>query len=142
MQDPWTRLKRLPWLVLLQVAILTAIATIVLETALIASISVIPPLENALQLLLSPNLAFFTLLAAALGVGALSVVILERFQRVVINAGSLWALIACLALVFWLVDLLRLFPLGLVGVARSGFVGILLGVFFKGERYWKSYRRW
>lgn len=142
MRDPWTRLKRLPWLVLLQVAILTAIAVIVLETALLALVWVFPTLEPPLQLLFSPMLGFFTLLAAAVGAGALSVVILERFQRVVINAGSLWALIACVALVFWLADLLRLFPIGLVGIARSGIVGILLGVFFKGQRYWKSYRRW
>lgn len=142
MQDPWHRFKQLPWRILLQVAVLTAIAVILLETALLALIWVIPALEAVLQLLFSPTLALFTLLAAAVGAGALSVVILERFRRVVINAGSLWALIACVALVFWLVDLLRLFPIGLVGVARSGLVGILLGVFFKGQPYWKSYRRW
>ena len=142
MRDPWTRLKRLPWLVLLQVAILTAIAIIILETALLALVWVFPTLEPPLQLLFSPLLGFFTLLAAAVGTGALAVVILERFQRVVINAGSLWALIACVALVFWLADLGGLFPIGLVGIARLGFVGILLGVFLKGQRYWKSYRRW
>lgn len=141
MRSPLENLKRLPWLVLLQVAILTALAGFLLEYLLLLA-AAIPALQPVLRMLLSPAIGWLVAFGVALGMGALAVIILERFQRVVINAGSLWGLIACVALVLVLAQSIRLFPLGLVDLDQTQLVGIVLGVFFKGQPYWKSYRRW
>lgn len=141
MRSPLENLKRLPWLVLLQVAILTALAGFLLEYLLLLA-AVIPAVQPVLVALLAPALRWLVAFGVALGLGALAVIILERFPRVIINAGSLWGLIACVALVLLLGQAIRLFPLGLVRLDQTQLVGIVLGVFFKGQPYWKSYRRW
>lgn len=141
MRSPLERLKRLPWLVLLQVALITTLVGWLLEYLLFFSIAV-PFMRQMLVTLGSPAIAFLTLIVVALGMGALSVIILERFNRIAINAGSLWALVACLALVLALVQAIGLFPIGFVGMSYPQLVGIVLGVFLKGQPYWKSYRRW
>ncbi len=140
--DPLKRLQQLPWLKLFQVAVLTAIAVLVLEYLLWVLSIQIPGMRNLLILALSPTFGFITAFAVALGVGALAVLILERFQRIVINAGVLWGLGACVAIALFLLQILHLFPIGLVGIGETQLIGILLGIFFKGQPYWKSYRRW
>jgi hypothetical protein len=141
MRSPLETLKRLPWLVLFQVAILTALAGCLLEYALLLGAG-IPPIGQMVAALLSPAIGWIVIFVVALGVGAVAVIILERFQRIVINASSLWALVACVALVLGLGQAIGLFPLGLIGISYEQLIGILLGIFFKGQPYWKSYRRW
>lgn len=141
MRNPWGRLKQLPWLVLLQTALLTALVLLVMEYLLFFSMQ-IPAVGQILQILGAPAIAFITLFVVALAVGALTVLILERMNRVAINTASLWALVACMAIVLLIVQSLGLFPLGFVGIGYSQLIGIMLGIFLKGQPYWKSYRRW
>ncbi|MDX2241812.1 MAG: hypothetical protein NW224_14090 [Leptolyngbyaceae cyanobacterium bins.302] len=141
MRSPWERLKQLPWLVLLQTALLTTIVLLVLEYLLFFSTQ-ISVVRQVLQVLGSPAIEFITLFVVALGVGALAVLILERMKRIAINTASLWGLVACLAIVLLIEQSLGLFPVGLVGIDYPQLIGIVLGIFLKGQPYWKSYRRW
>jgi len=131
------RLKRLPWLVLFQVAIVATIAVVALEWVIGLSASV-PTFQPVFRLLLSPVLGIITVFAIAIGVGALAVFIFERLNRSLITTGSLWALGLCLIIVLLLVRFVGVLPVGLVGVSYPQIVGI----FWKGQPYWKSYRRW
>jgi len=142
MRSPLERLKQLPWFALFQAAGLTAIAVIVLEYCLFFLIIYVPATRPLLITLTSGFLGLITTFVAAMGVGALAVLILERLPRVVINSGSLWGLVACVAVVLLIVQSLKLLPLGLAGMDQTLLVGVLLGVFLKGQSYWKSYRRW
>ena len=135
------RLKRLPWLVLFQVAIVTAIVAIALEFLLGVSVS-IPAMQSVLTILLSPTLGLITVFAIAVGIGSLAVFVFERLNQPLINTGSLWALVLCLAIVLLVVGIVGILPLGLVGVSYPQVVGLVVGIFWKGQPYWKSYRRW
>lgn len=141
MRSPLERLKHLPWLVLFQVASLTAFGAVLLEYAVVLAAAV-PVVGQVLGILGSPTIALLTIFVIAMAVGALAVIILERFQRISINVANLWALVACTALVLVLVQAIGLLPLGWVGMSYPQLIGVVLGVFLKGQPYWKSYRRW
>ncbi|MBF2025441.1 MAG: peptide chain release factor 1 [Oscillatoriales cyanobacterium C42_A2020_001] len=136
------RLKRLPWLVLFQVAIVTAIISIALAWTIGLSAAALPALQPLFRLLLSPVLGMITEFAIAVGVGALAVFIFERLNRPLITTGSLWALVLCLAIVLLIAGFTGILPVGLIGVSYPQVVGMVVGVFWKGQPYWKSYRRW
>lgn len=142
MRSPLERLKQLPWLALLQVALLTAIAAIALEYCLFFLSSYIPAVRTLLVILSSGLLGLITPFIVSMGIGAIALFVLERSPRVVINTASLWGLVACVALVLLVIQAIGLFPLGFVGMGETQFVGVLLGIFLKGQPYWKSYRRW
>ena len=141
MKSPLERLKQLPWLILLQAALFTTLIVLGSEYLLLFGAQV-PAIAQLLGTLLSPALALITLFGVAMGVGALGVLLLERFNRILIDTGILWGLIACLALVLLIVQAIGLLPLGLAGMSYPQLIGIVLGVFLKGQAYWKSYRRW
>ena len=139
MRNPFSRLKSLPWAILLQVAL----AAVAIATAADLLLS------QGLALLLGGvgsglfpliQLLFLVLpVAAGFGVGALGLTILERwFTSVYIETGVLWALVACLALVIFVKGFLPI-PTFLVSMAYPLVVGVLLGVFVVGKRHW---RRW
>lgn len=135
-RNPLQTLRYLPWLPLLTVAALTLIATFVLEILLVLAISFSPLANQALNLLFAPPLGLLMVMAIGLGAGAIAVWILETLrQDVVINAGVLWALVACLML---LVALRQLIPgAALVNPDQPTLIGIVLGVFFRGRRHWR-----
>ncbi len=136
MSNPLERLKRLPWVPLFQAALLTAIAAVVVEFVLDLGAQVLG-LEAALNRLLQPPLALFTMLAISFGIGVLAVCFLEYLNRVAINTSNLWALILCLVIVFLLVGLEPIFSIGLFQIGYTQLVVMALGVFFKGRRYWR-----
>jgi hypothetical protein len=140
MGNPLDRLKRLPWQSLFLVALLTALVVTLLELVIGFSAQ-IPAMRSILIIVLMDPMGFFTQLAIAFGVGVLSVYILERMERTVINAGSLWALVLCLAIVFLLRGVLPI-PVGLFQITYFPFVAMILGLFWKSQPYWKGYRRW
>ncbi|MGP1375215.1 MAG: peptide chain release factor 1 [Almyronema sp.] len=133
MRNPLQRLKYLPWLVLLQVAAVTAAIAALVDALL--TLSVMPVLLN----LLAPTLPLvfpLLLFAVAVGIGALAVFIFERFfqRQVLITTNVLWALVPCLGLLLWLVALLPL-PNLFVGMDYARLIGIILGIFWRGRRY-------
>lgn len=135
-RNPLQTLRYLPWLPLLTVAALTLVVTFVLEILLVLAVTVSPLANQALNLLFTPPLGMLMVVVIGLGVGAIAVWILETLrQDIVINAGILWALIACLML---LVALRQLIPgAALVAPNQPTLIGVVLGVFFRGRRYWR-----
>lgn len=138
MRDPWRQLKTLPWLVLLQNAALAVAIAAGLDLLLVQLFLRLPSraLESSAFLL---NLLFIVLpFLAAMGLGALSVVLMERwFQSVYLNTATLWALVPCLALMLFIKGLLPIVPALLIGLSYTHVVGMVLGIFFRGKRYWR-----
>jgi hypothetical protein len=138
MRDPWRFLKTLPWLILLQNAALAVAIATVLDLLLVQLFLRLPAsaVEGGAVAL---NLLFIVLpFVAAVGLGALSVVLLERlFRDVYLNTATLWALVPCLALALFIKGLLPAVPALLIGLSYPQVVGLVLGIFFRGKRYWR-----
>lgn len=139
MRDPLWRLKTLPWIPLIQNALLTVLLATVLDIALIFLLiglaDVWPQGRNSV---LSGGLIMLLLqFLVGGGIGALAVMLMERvFRRVMLDTAVLWALVGCLALVLFLKDLLPV-PALLVKLSYIQFVGLLLGLFSQGRTYWR-----
>lgn len=136
MFNPIRRLKFLPWTALLQVA-LVAVAIVVAFDLLIAQIfTAVPVALNLLVKLLNSPLSMLLYLAVAIGIGALSVAILERwFRQVILNNSSLWALVPCLTLWLLLKSLMPIPTVLVPDVDLFQIMGLILGVFWKGRPY-------
>ncbi|NDJ18630.1 peptide chain release factor 1 [Myxacorys almedinensis] len=135
MSNPLRSLKYLPWIPLLQAALLTTLIAIAIDF-LIALSFLAPPLRVvAVQILNSP-LEIFVRLASAVGLGALAVVVITRwFRQLVITNALLWALVPCLVLCLFLKSLLGLPAPLLPAPNYPVLIGIILGIFWKGRRY-------
>jgi hypothetical protein len=73
-----------------------------------------------------------------IGIGALAVILVETLcPRLAIHSSTLWALVLCLLLGLWIKLLLYLPGLFVVSFSQSLLVGLVLGVFGKGRRYWR-----
>jgi len=143
MRDPIKHLQRLPWLTLLQVALVTLLFAVGIELLLGVASQSIPAIAAALNVLArNPLLGIGFQLAYAAGVGALAVLCLERVARSPITTGQLWGLVPCLLLGIAIAIPLKLLPLGWLGLGEGSLGGIIVGIFWKGQPYWRSFRRW
>ena len=137
MADPLRRLKHLPWRSLLQVSGLTILIIIFLELFLSVAYSQSLALRRLLSVLSTPPLGTVMLFAIAVGVGVLSVYLLERFHpRLFLNNATLWALVPCLVFVVVLKLLLPVPPL-LMHLNLPQLMGMVVGIFAKGRPYWR-----
>lgn len=139
MFNPLRRLKHLPWIPLLQAALVTILMAIAVDLLISLSFTLVPSLVPPIaQLLYSPLLGIVIVLAIAAGIGALGVVVLERwFRQVILTNTTLWAFVPCLAL--WL-GLTAVMPFPLLLIPKLSYitvVAVILGVFWKGRRYWR-----
>lgn len=133
MRDPLWRLKTLPWLVLLQAAALTVVAASLLDLLLAIALLNLPQPPT----FLNGISGLLLVLLAAGGIGVLAVTVMETiFARVLLNQGVLWALLVCMALFLWLRQWVPV-PAVLVGLSYYQFVGMMVGLFSKGRRYWR-----
>jgi hypothetical protein len=141
MRNPWWHFKQLPWQSLIQSALATVLSVMLLEVLLPLIVRGVPGVAPLFDLLFAGALGSVTLLAIAVGVGALAVVYFEYFERARITARSLWGLVLCLAIAF---ALRQLFPLApwLLQLDYAPLMGLIVGVFWKGRKYWRSYQRW
>ncbi|HEY9620876.1 MAG TPA: peptide chain release factor 1 [Crinalium sp.] len=137
MNDPIRRLKAMPWLTLFQVATVTILIVSLLEFALLFLIFHSLLAQQTLSILFAPPLDMILALAIAGSIGALAVFIMERFfRRIIINTANLWGLVLCLIIMIF-VRLLSPFPSLFLNSSQTYFIGIMLGVFFKGVKYWR-----
>jgi hypothetical protein len=141
MFDPLRPLKYLPWIELLQVALVTIGFTVLFDWAFFQAASTPALIPIAARILQSP-FGFLIDLAVAVGIGALAVAVMERWfrRRIVITNSVLWALVPCLALWLWLRSFLpdAIFPQLLTPVfGINPVICIILGVFWKGKPYWR-----
>lgn len=139
MRDPLWRVKSLPWMLLIQNALLTVLLATGLDIALLFLVA---GLSNAwpegISAILQGGITGLLLeLMVAGGVGALAVILMERiFRYVTLDAATLWALVGCLALVLLVKGLLPI-PEFLVGLSYIQFVGMMLGLFSQGRSHWR-----
>ncbi len=137
MANQLDRLKRLPWMELLLNALLTALCVTVAEFILVLLMRALTIVAQIAIVLFNPPLGILTQLAIGVGIGALAVVLLERFfPQVRIDTGTLWALIPCL-IVALIARTLLPSPVSLISTSQITAVAILLGVFLRGRRYWR-----
>jgi len=133
-------LKRLPWRSLIQAALLTVLVVTVIDGAIAILAAQSSVVKMLLQMLFAPPLGIFTFLATALGFGALAVTFLERIDRFAITANSLWGLTFCLIMACLLKALLPL-PALFTPDGQASFIAMIVGIFWKGRPYWRSFRR-
>lgn len=140
MRNPFWRLKSLPWVILLQVALAAVAIATAADLLLTQGLTLL--LSNAGSGLLPLLQLLFLVLPVVAGfvVGALALTILERWftSRVYIDTGVLWALVPCVILVIFVKGFLPI-PAALVTMSYPLVVGVLLGIFVVGKRHW---RRW
>ncbi|NJO42537.1 MAG: peptide chain release factor 1 [Cyanobacteria bacterium CRU_2_1] len=132
------RLKYLPWRQLGIISLITALSTALLESLLFFGYVQSQAIRDAVDILFSPVLVAFMVLAIAVGVGALAVYYLERvYPEVILNASVLWALVLCLIGAILVKSLLLALPI--VTLNETILIGMVVGVFWKGRRYWRRY---
>lgn len=139
MRNPLWRFKSLPWIPLLQNALLTVLLATVLDIALFFILGALfrawP--EGTSIVLQGGVVELLLLFAVAGGIGALAVILMERvFRSIMLDGAVLWALVGCLVLVLYLKRFLPI-PTLLVGISYVQFVGLLLGLFSQGRRHWR-----
>jgi hypothetical protein len=133
------RLKQLPWRWLLQNAAIATVLVIAVELLLNLGLDVDSSgtVERVLQILYAPPLGLIVPILTAIGMGAFSVYLFERQnQQYLLNSSTLWALVFCLLLCLFIKSLLPVLPF-LTSLSRYAFIGILVGVFWKGRPYWR-----
>ncbi|MBE7380436.1 MAG: peptide chain release factor 1 [Leptolyngbya sp. SIO1E4] len=140
MRNPLWRLKTLPWVTLLQNALLTVLLATLLDIALLGILMIFANPGAANIGLSIPGGIFgvnLLLLMIAGGVGALAVTLMERiFPNIILDAATLWALVGCLGIVLFLKTLTPI-PIILVGFSRLQFIGMIFGLFAQGRHYWR-----
>lgn len=143
MSNPLRQLKYLPWTSLFIVAGITFAIAIALDLILGLTYSQLDEgtrftiVRILAATLYSPIFSLFTIGAIGVGIGALAVFLLETVEkRVFINAGVLWALILCLIIGLIIRSYIPI-PALLTDINQMQLVGIILGVFWKGKRYWR-----
>lgn len=143
MTNPLRQLKHLPWRSLCIIAGITFAIVTALELLLGLAFS---QLDEGTQLqivsilratLYSPSLSLITVGAIGAGIGALAVFLLEKIEKqVYINASILWSLILCLVIGLIIRHYIPI-PALLTNVSELQLFGMVLGVFWKGRRYWR-----
>jgi hypothetical protein len=139
MRDPLWRLKTLPWVPLIQNALLTVLLATLFDLALLLLLTGLINLwpDGSLLVLQGGIVQLLLQFMVAGGIGALAVILLERvFRGVVLDTATLWAMVGCLALVLYLKSFLPL-PTFLVGLSYVQFVGLILGLFSRGRSHWR-----
>jgi len=130
------RLRSFPWLVLIQMAALAVLLAVILDVLLVLLLTEV----GLLRSLILPWLTFsppITQFLVGAGVGALTVDLFERLHpETRLTAGLLWALVLCVAICLGLRTLFPL-PRFLVGLDYAQFVGLLVGISYRGQRYWR-----
>lgn len=137
MNNPLQRLKQLPWIPLLMVALLTIFWASVLELLLLLGSASVVLINRALVMLFTPPLGIIMSLAIAVGVGALAVVFLEVvYPHLMVSTGVLWALLLCLFLTMVVRNALPP-QTQLLEPSYTMLIGSMLGIFMKGKPYWR-----
>ncbi len=141
MFDPWERFKSLPWVSLISTAVVTLTIIKILDLGLMIAYSNVPEVQLGFDLIFSPPWGLIIIILLSIGLGALSVLLLETyFSPGLITAGTLWGLFLCLFVVMLIISFVSTLAgvsVGLLGINQNVLVGTLIGVFWRGRRYWR-----
>ncbi|MEL6469383.1 MAG: peptide chain release factor 1 [Cyanobacteria bacterium J06623_4] len=140
MTNPFRPMKYLPWAELLQSAFVTVVIATVCDYLLLIGLIEFTntDIDIALPQFLFPLLALLIPAAVSLGIGALSIFITARFFRqVLLRAGTMWGLIGCVLIFLFLRGFLPVPGLLVGGIDYFSIMGIVVGAFTYGRRYWR-----
>ncbi|WRH68109.1 MAG: peptide chain release factor 1 [Planktothrix sp. GU0601_MAG3] len=131
------RLKNLPWLSLLQSVALTYLIVAIAEVLTLWGITHSLAFKQIMLLLLTPPLGMLILFGVGVGVGALSIYLIEiQPAKVFLNVACLWALFISLLIVLFIYKSIFT-PVILLSTSQITTMGILIGLFWKGRPYWR-----
>ncbi|KJH70160.1 hypothetical protein [Aliterella atlantica] len=135
MNNPLRRLKYLPWRSLAIIAAMTFAIVTAIELLLLLTLAFLD--TNVQSTIVQLVRSILVSGAIGVGIGALAVFLLERIdKRVSINASVLWSLLVCLLVALIIRDFIPI-PALLVSTSEIQLVGMILGVFWQGKRYWR-----
>lgn len=127
--------KSLPWQQLLNASVIT----LVLASGIDYGLTLILPASSQVQIgsILGPPWRLLSSAAIDMAIGILGVIILERVigPRRRIQVSTLWGLVLCLLIALVLRASLPIPGLFLGPLHQITIVGLLLGVFSKGQQY-------
>lgn len=135
MANPFRSLRYLPWAPLFLSAGLTVLVSTAIDVALVLAVVNVGAIAQALSTagILLSILPF----VAALGVGALAIVLTDSFFRqIILRADTIWALIGCVLLILLVKSWLPI-PTLFVSISYFSMMGVAVGAFTKGRRYWR-----
>ncbi len=140
MANPFRSLKYLPWTDLLKSAVVTiAIATAIDYLLIVGLVT----LERSGAAASIPNGLLFLIatilpLAVYFAVGALAVLVTSRlFRQVILTANTMWALVSCVLLALFIRSFLPIPGLFIGSISYLSIMGIAIGTFVYGRRYWR-----
>lgn len=136
MSNPFRSLQYLPWTTLLLSGGLTILVATAIDIVLLFGLSMVPAIYalyvNSLLL------QFVAPVAAAYGIGALSIVLtLTFFRQIPLRANTIWALTGCVLFMLLMKSQLPTPHLFVHGPDYFGLVAIAVGAFTQGQRYWR-----
>ena len=135
MANPFRSLRYLPWFTLFLIAGLTVLVATAVDVVLGLAVFNVPVIASALRA--ASILLFVFPFLAALGVGALAVILTDRFFRqIILRADTIWALIGCVLLVLLIKSWLPI-PTLFLSFSYLSMMGIIVGAFTKGRRHWR-----
>ncbi len=141
MFDPWQSFKSLPWIPLISTAVVTVTLGKIFDLVFISTYSYVPQSQSWIDLIFSPPWGLILIILLSIGLGAVSVWLLETFfSPGAIYASTLWGLVLCLLVLMIIVSLISDFanvPSSLLGINQNILVGMVVGVFWKGKKYWR-----
>ena len=136
MRNPFRSFKYLPWLGLLQSATLTVLVATAIDILLLLAVVEVPAVARVLSA--ASVLLLILPFAAAFGVGVLSIFLTTNFFRHIrLGSDTIWALVACLLLLLFLKSWLPIPVLFLSGLSYFNLIGVVVGAFTQGRRYWR-----
>jgi hypothetical protein len=133
--------KQLPWQSLFLAALLAVIIVKAFDYLATKGLSAFDAHGTIRNLLITGSGELLLLGCGGLAIGGLGVLCLERFGNVrFISVNLLWALILCLMITFWLLSKLDVPGIGIAQqFSETHLIGIVIGVFWKGQRYWRRF---
>ncbi|MEO1620279.1 MAG: peptide chain release factor 1 [Cyanobacteria bacterium J06632_3] len=142
MSNPFRSLKYLPWSELfLSAGVTVAIATVLdylFYLLLLASTTTGEGISIALPAALTVLITLLLPAIVSVGIGVLSIFITARFFRqIILTAGTMWALIGCVLVLLFVRQFLPIPGVFVGGVDYFSMMGIVVGAFTYGRRYWR-----
>jgi hypothetical protein len=133
-------LKQLPWRSLFLAAFLAVIIVKAFDFAVVQGLDALNSNATILNLLVTPAGSLLLFGCGGLAIGGVGVLCLERFGNLrFINANILWTLILCLLIALWLLSKFDLPSIGFAQFSETHLIGIIIGVFWKGQNYWRRF---
>jgi hypothetical protein len=134
-------LKQLPWRSLFLAALLAVVIVKAFDYVVVKGLLTFDSNATISNLLVTGPGVLLLFGGGGLAIGGLGVLCLERFGNVrFINANVLWALILCLLIMLWLLSQLDVAGIGFAQqFSETHLIGIVIGVFWKGQSYWRRF---